>query len=234
MPILRDTPISLTPEQVVEAQTRGQSQRTRNRSAMMADARRAIELAQTLYAPAAVYTELQVQEVKEEHVTLMSSNSQVEEHVLKVGPHADLLAPATRVLVAACTIGPALEERVNQLNASGEVVAAYWLDSVGVMALGEVGEKLRRIAEEQAVERGWGVGAAIGPGSLVGWSVQGQRKLCALLPLSAIGMRLNAHYILEPHKSVSMAIGIGPGYKSQRVGSVCRFCSLADTCWRRR
>jgi hypothetical protein len=78
------------------------------------------------------------------------------------------------------------------------------------------------------------VSAALSPGSLVGWPLAGQRELCALLPLTDIGVRLNAHCVLEPHKSASVVIGLGPGYASHEVGSVCRYCSLADTCWRRR
>ena len=33
---------------------------------------------------------------------------------------------------------------------------------------------------------------------------------------------------------VSMVIGLGPGYESHEVGSVCHYCVLRDTCWRRR
>jgi len=138
------------------------------------------------------------------------------------------------VMAAVSTIGPALEDQVSELHASREALDAYMLDSVGVVALGAVGEAMRRAVEERAVELGWGVSPALAPGSLVGWPLRGQRDLCALLPLEAIGVQLNAHHVLEPHKSASTLVGLGPDYPSRRVGSVCRFCSLADTCWRRR
>jgi hypothetical protein len=231
MPILRDIPISLTLDQVLEAQKGAR----RWADGMMAKiAQQAIEMAQPLYAPAAGYVELAVRGVQGEHVVLASQNGRGREHVLKIGPHADLLAPATRLFAAVCTIGPALEERVAQLHQAGETLVAYWLDSVGVMALGAVGESLRCMVEEKAAARGWGVSAGLGPGSLVGWPIQGQRDLCALLPLSDVAVRLNDHCVLEPHKSVSVVIGMGPGYESHQVGSVCRFCSLADSCWRRK
>jgi hypothetical protein len=234
MDILRDIPIVLSVEQVLEAQG-GRRRKVPDKPAIVAEVQQAIELAQTLYAPAAIYAELALRGVKDDgRVTLVCPDDGGEEHVLDVGPHADLLAPAERAFVTVYTIGPALEAQVAQFNQAGEMLAAYWLDSVGVLALGAVSEALRCIAEERAAERGWGVGAALSPGSLVGWSVQGQRELCALLPLSEIGVRLNKHCVLEPHKSVSVLIGLGPGYESHQVGSVCRFCSLADTCWRRR
>jgi hypothetical protein len=154
--------------------------------------------------------------------------------VLSLGPKADLLAPAKRVLVSVLTIGPTLEARVQELQASRETLIAYLLDSAGVVALGEVGEAIRCLAEETAAGLGWGVGPALSPGSLVGWPLQGQRPLCRLLPLEQIGVRLNAHCVLEPHKSVSVLIGLGPEYESGHVGSVCKFCALKDTCWRRK
>ena len=113
-------------------------------------------------------------------------------------------------------------------------VSQNLLDTVGVMALGTLGDEIRERVENQAAEKGWGVGPALSPGSLSGWPIRGQRDICALLPLDEIGVRLNEHCVLEPHKSVSMLIGMGPDYDSAHVGSVCHFCCLADRCWRRR
>jgi len=110
------------------------------------------------------------------------------------------------------------------------------------MALGMIGQRLRLLVEERAAAAsshvrsgaGWGVSPSLSPGSLVGWPLRGQRELCALLPLADIGVRLNQYCVLEPHKSVSMVVGLGPGYESHEVGSVCHYCALRDTCWRRR
>ncbi len=93
---------------------------------------------------------------------------------------------------------------------------------------------MRCLAEETAAGLGWGVSPSLSPGSLVGWSQRGQRDLCALLQLDDIGVRLNEYCVLEPHKSASGLIGLGPGYESARVGSVCKYCALQKTCWRRR
>ena len=218
--------ISLTPEEILDAQ-RGGRTRARN-AALMQAAQKAVALSQSLVEPAAVYDEFVMHQVAGEEVFLDGGGC------LRVGPKADLLAPASRLMVAVYTIGPALERRVNALSTSGEGLLAYLLDSAGVMALGAVGESLRQQVEQRAAESGWGVSPALSPGSLVGWPVQGQRDVCALLPLEAIGVQLNAQCVLEPHKSVSMVVGSGPGYSSSHVGSVCRYCSLADRCWRRR
>jgi hypothetical protein len=226
MTISREFTITLTPEEILDAQ-RGGRNGARN-AVLMQAAREALALSQLLVEPAAVYDEFEVHQVAGEDVLLDRGGC------LRVGPKADLLAPASRVMVAVYTIGPALEQRVNVLSKSGEGLLAYMLDSAGVMALGAVGESLRQQVEQRATESSWGVSPALSPGSLVGWPLQGQRDVCALLPLDAIGVRLNPHCVLEPHKSVSMVVGLGADYPSSHVGSVCRYCSLADRCWRRR
>jgi hypothetical protein len=224
MPILRDVAINLTAEELLAAQGRNEPQ-----PGLVAATAEAIALGQTLFAPAAVYDEFEVRSVAGERVELA-----VDSVGLTVGPKAHLLAPAQRLLAAVYTIGPALETRVVELHKAGEPLLSYMLDCAGVMALGMIGERLRRLAEEQAAERGWGVGPALSPGGLVGWPVQGQRELCALLPLADIGVQLNRYCVLEPHKSVSLVIGLGPGYDSHEVGSICHHCALRNTCWRRR
>ncbi len=224
IPVLQDVTITLTAEELLAAQGRNEHQ-----PGLVSAAKEAIALGRTLFAPAAIYDELEVRGVAGERVELA-----VDGAGLAVGPKADLLAPAKWLLVTVYTIGPALEARVSELSRAGEPLLSYMLDCVGVMALGMVGERLRCLAEERAAGRGWGVSPALSPGGLVGWPVQGQRELCALLPLADIGVRLNEYCVLEPHKSVSMVIGLGPGYESHEVGSVCHICALRDTCWRRR
>jgi hypothetical protein len=231
MKIWRDVPISLTAEYVLHEISHQQSKPAHK--ALAAAVEKAVAAGRTLVAPAAVYDDFSVRRVVGEQVILATDSSFVDDRRLTVGPRVTLLAPAKRVAVTVYTIGPALEARVGQLDRAGEHLLAFVLDSVGVVALGAVGEALRRKVEEQASETAWGVSPALGPGSLPGWSLQGQRELCALLPLEEIGVRLNSHCVLQPHKSASMLIGLGPGYESSHVGPVCRCCALADTCRRR-
>jgi hypothetical protein len=229
MPILRDIPIALQPEEVIAS--RGQRQ---IRPALLKDANEAIALGNTLWKPEAAYDWFDVRAVTGDRVQISSPCQAGSETTLRVGPKADLLEGARRVLVSVGTIGPALEQRVHELQEAGEGLKSYMLDSAGVVGLGAVGEALRCLAEETAAREEWGVSAALSPGSLVGWELVGQRELCALLPLDSIGVRLNGYCVLEPHKSFSLVIGIGPGYDSGHVGSVCKFCALKNSCWRRR
>ncbi len=236
MKILRDISVSLTPAEVARAQQTGRRRARPPKPWLLETAERAIAMSQPLIEPAAVYAQFEVQGVADGRLTLAVPAAPSGERAgeLSLGPKANLLAPAQRVMVAVYTIGPALEERVHALQADGEGLLAFMLDSVGVLALGAVGQRLRELAEEQAQALGWGLSPALSPGSLVGWPLQGQRALCRLLPLDEIDVRLNDRFVLEPHKSVSVLIGLGPDYSSTRVGSVCGYCALADSCWRRR
>jgi len=227
MPSLHDIPVTLTPREIIAAPASRQVS-----PGMLRDAEAAIALGQTLWQPRAVYDWFDVLAVEGEDVTLASPTGA--EAVLHLGPKADLLTPARRALVSVGTIGPALEQKVHELQAAGDSMAAYLLDSAGVVALGAVGEAIRCLVEEAAAGLDWGVSPSLSPGSLVGWSLRGQRELCTLLPLEQIGVRLNDHYILEPHKSASGLVALGPGYDTAQVGSVCKYCALQKTCWRRR
>ncbi|HIC88829.1 MAG TPA: hypothetical protein EYP04_05460 [Anaerolineae bacterium] len=218
--------IALTTEEVIGAVTRRGRQPA---PALVEATEEAIALGQNLWQPAAVYGWFNVRGVLGEQLELS-----VDHVALTIGPHADLLAPAKRVMVAVYTIGPALEREVSELERAGESLLAYMLDSAGVMALGIVGEAVRHVVEAEAAAQTWGVSPALAPGSLVGWSLQGQEALCALIPVEDIGVLLNGYGVLVPHKSGSVLIGMGPGYRATRVGSVCHLCALANTCWRRR
>ena len=227
MPILRDIPINLKAEDIIATPNRGHV-----RPGLLRHAEEAITLGQTLWEPVCVYDWFDVRSVEGENATISSLDGA--ETVLQIGRKADLLAPAQRAIVGVVTIGPALERKVRELQAAGDNMMSYMLDSAGVVALGAVGEALRCLAEESAEELGWGVGPSLSPGSLVGWPLRGQHALCGLLPLEQIGVRLTNHAVLEPHKSASGLVGFGPGYESKRVGSVCKYCALQKTCWRRR
>ncbi len=226
MPVLEKIPVSITPDEIL-----GGRKKRGNPPHVLQAAEEAIALAQTLGQPVALYEWFDVVAIEGENVRVSGPSRQ---GVLDIGRHASLLKPARQVIVTVGTLGPALEARVQELNDAGQALNALLLDSAGVVAVGAIGEAIRCLAEETALAQGWGVSPSLAPGSLVGWPVEGQSALCGLLPLEEIGVTLNTYCILEPFKSASWLIGIGPGYEARHVGSMCHLCALSDTCWRRR
>lgn len=219
MPIEKDFTVELSLDGILLSQGRA-AEKPDIRDACV----RAHEELGGLLRPAVVYGYFPVGGVEEGRLLLDGT-------IMDTGPHTmELLEGASMVMAGVSTIGPALEARVAELNDAGDIIAGYVLDCAGVIALSGVGDRLRRIVEDEAAGRGWGVGDNLAPGSLVGWHMRDQRKLCSLLDMESVGVRLSDSNVLVPHKSASSLIGLGPGYRSKKIGSVCRFCNLRDTC----
>ena len=213
MGVLSDITVSITKDDVL-----GGRRRQSSAARLAPAAEEAIGQARALWQPRAVYQSFDVLAVEEESACIRGSGGPVS---LRIGPHAELLAPARQAVIAVGTIGPELEEQVDALSGSGRALDALLLDNAGVVAIGAIGERLRRLVESMA------------PGSLVGWSVHEQSTLCGLLPLERIGVKVTGYGVLQPLKSASWLIGIGPDYASRHVGSMCHLCALSETCWRR-
>jgi len=226
MHILNNIPIGLQTERVVEALSRGSE-----KDFLYAGAEKAVIMSRDLIQPAAVYAWGRVSRLKGNQLALQWRDRDLET-ILHLGPHVDLMDAAEMALVSVVTIGPELDLQAQRLHRAGDTLQAYLLDCVGVMALSETGQALRRLAETRANDQDWGVGPSMGPGSLAGWDLKEQADLCAGLDLGAIGVHLNESGVLVPHKSASGMIGLGPDYRSHKVGSTCRFCMHAKTCWR--
>ena len=218
MPAIANFPFVLSVDELLRHQGRAAE-----RPEVKVLAQRAIDEAQRLAAPAVVYEWFPVHAVE-------GGTAQIGDALLHLGPHADLLAFACEALVSVCTIGKALEERVQTLSADNRLLESYLLDTAGVIALGAAGEPISRIVEDEAARRGWGISRALSPGSLAGWTISDQKALCALLDLTAINVTVTAAGILSPHKSGSGLIGIGPDYTARHTGSTCQFCELRRTC----
>ena len=228
MPIKRDIPLQIDPEEAVEVIGRG-----RPLPRLRREVDEAMEDLARFWRPAAIWDYFPLLAVESETVRL-KADEEGREATLSLGRKADLLAPAELVQVGVATIGPELDERVRQLGAAGETLRSFVLDSLGVLALWLVGQAVRREAEDEAARRGWGVGRGLSPGSLVGWSLTDQPALCSMLDLAKVGVELMESCLMIPLKSTSVAIGLGPGYEATKVGTVCRWCRHKETCWRAR
>lgn len=186
----------------------------------------AIAEAQTLITPALVYDWFPVTILGERRV-------KVGEAVLNLGRHADLMDRAQEALVAVATLGPLLEKRARGIGAEGRVLDGFVLGEAGVFAVGLLAGHAHTLAEEEAARRGWGVSAELAPGQLRGWDIGEQKSLCALLDVESIGVRVTETGLLVPQKSLSLMVGIGPGYESAEVRSPCEYCDRSETCrWR--
>lgn len=183
----------------------------------------ALERARQLVEPALAYDWFAVSLVERQQ-------AKVGPVVFKLGRHADLLEQAHEAFLALVTIGPRAEAESRNLQAAGKALDAYMLDAAGVFAVGLLLQKARRIAEQEAADRGWGVSAELAPGQLSGWAIAEQLLVGQLLDVSAIGVQVTASGILVPQKSASLMVGIGPDYGASEVRSPCEYCDVQETC----
>lgn len=187
-------------------------------------AHEALDRVPNLISPVLTYRVFTVEQIEDETVHLASG------HALAIGDHSRLLLQAEEVLIAACTVGPALDLAVQACFAQGKAMLGLMLDTAGVIAVGKVIETAFRLAEGRARSRKCGVSPCLSPGSADGWPVSGQKDLCALLSIEEIGLSLNENGLLIPYKSASLLVGIGQGYEEHSVGSLCHLCALAPRC----
>jgi hypothetical protein len=146
------------------------------------------------------------------------------------GHSIEFLSAASHVFVSVYTAGDALEQASKAVAQTGDSLAAFFLDLIGLLVLEKAGNQMKHIAEEKAAERGWGVSPFLSPGSVHGWELEGQIPLCTLLPLEQINVRIQENAILFPFKSISCLIGLGPGYAAAKVGTTCQVCSKNQNC----
>ena len=191
---------------------------------VIAVAEEVLSEAQGLLAAAAMYTVVPVDEFRPERVTLEGGAAFEGPLVVRA------LAGATQVAIAICTIGPALEKRMEALFVAGDSLEAMALDGAGTAAVGQVSRMIVGRVRDEASARGLGRGMRASPGQ-EGWSIWQQRVLFGLLPGEEIGVRLTDSCLMMPQKSVSFVIGMGPEMRPDAV--TCDFCSKRERCrWR--
>lgn len=145
---------------------------------------------------------------------------------LNLGHSSQFIEDAFYVLVAAYSAGKEIEEAIKR----EPPIVAYIIDLIGLLVLDKTGEIVKQIAEQKAKNFEWGVSPFLSPGSIHGWELEEQLKLCTLLPLDKVGLAIQGDAVLRPFKSLTCLIGIGPGYDSTSVGSTCMVCSKNGEC----
>jgi len=197
------------------------------RPEIIAEAEKALDIAMKLIEPTFLLDKFTIRTIDRDTI-------RVQQTALQIGESTHLLNQAAEAVVYLSTIGNKLEIAVNKLSLEGDFELAYWLDCAGVLALNEIDNEVWAHVENLAAKTGYGVGLSLSPGSLKGWDIKEQKKLCTLLDPDTIGVTINDASLLVPHKSASSIIGIGPDYPSNKVSSACDYCISDGKCWMRR
>ncbi len=195
---------------------------------ILATAEQTLQEVNNIWNPGIVYRWLPFgQSEAEPGKSIVHSNNPV---ILDLGHSARFTKEASQVLVAAYSVGKELDEETRKAADKQELLVSFFLDLIGLLVLEKTGEIINKMVEQRATELGWGVSPFLSPGSVHGWELEDQLKLCSLLPLNEINITISDDAILSPFKSVSCLIGIGKGYEATHVGTTCRVCSKNNDC----
>jgi len=145
------------------------------------------------------------------------------------GPVVEVVCGAEALALAVVTVGPAVDERIRQLNAERQRFQAFVLDELASWAVDQVRQQLYAQMSAAFQARGWRTSTFLSPGESA-WSVREQRVLFKLLDAGQIGVSLSDSYLMTPLKSLSLMCGAG----SQPLGveglTNCDFCSIKERC----
>ncbi len=162
--------------------------------------KKAIDTAYTLIQGKGIYRTFQVQEVLEDRVIIPESNK------LFSGKNmSKLLKKCPFVTLMACTIGPALEDKVESIKVE-HPSDAFYLEVVGGWMADYMAEQLDKRIEPEIRKSGYGRTMRYSPG-YGDWDLTSQAELLRLVQADRIGISLSESSIMHPRKSVSAAIG---------------------------
>ena len=143
---------------------------------------------------------------------------------------AGALRHAEHAAVFAATIGSSLEEWARAALHGEEPALGYIADAVGSAVAEALADRLHDHIAQQMERRGWLITNRYSPG-YCNWSVAEQHALFALLPRQFCGITLGESALMQPVKSVSGIIGVGPEVKYSDY--LCNVCNMRDCTYRR-
>jgi len=131
--------------------------------------------------------------------------------------------------VAACTIGPRLEEESARLSKEGDLLGALLLDAFGSAAAEAAADSLNERICEEARSKRRHLKRRVSPG-YGKWDVSHQEELLSLLPIDRLQMRLTPGMMMVPRKSVSFLAALTE--TPNRSPGGCRTCGRRDCSYR--
>ena len=134
----------------------------------------------------------------------------------------------TAVGVAVCTLGAALEDRVEALFARRKRLVAFELDRLGNDLLAHYQGLAAARMKGLARRRGLCTGIELSPGD-DGFSLDQQDVLVRLAEGFRHGISVTRTGMLRPAKSLSFVIAFGPGLEKPRL-SRCERCASRERC----
>ncbi len=179
------------------------------------------EEALTIATPKVIYRHIPVVEAGAGRVTLEGGLA-IES--AEMAPYFD---GADTAVARVLTVGPVLEERVQELFSKDKFMEAMVLDAAASAMVSATFRRGHLLLHEEVAGWGWETRPCLRPGSSY-WDIQGQRLLFKALPAEQIGVKLLDSCFMLPRKSQSTLMPAGKGLvvKANPTDSYCRLCRV--------
>lgn len=138
---------------------------------------------------------------------------------------------ASKLVIFACTAGPGIRERYDRYTAEGDYLKAFFVDTLGTVAVEKATDKIHDFIRHHYLKEGLHGTNRYSPG-YCGWSVREQHALWSFLPPDYCGITLTDSACMQPIKSVSGIIGLGPNARKNPYS--CSICELDHCIYRRK
>lgn len=179
-------------------------------------------------APRADYLILPVREKDGRRLRLQAADELVEFR----GAIGEFLGVAEWIVVFVATAGSQITARAAELVAAGEDVPGMIVNAVGSERAEAAETAVIEQVRARAAPHGFLPTLPYSPG-YCGMALTEQRTLFSLFGGTAAGVSLSLHCLMQPIKSVSGLIGLGPAAAVQADGSPCDRCELRNCNMRR-
>jgi len=186
----------------------------------------ALAEAERLITPRLVYRAARVVGLEPDLLALADGT---ELHIPDIHHH---WGPIEALGIGLVTVGEGIEARVRELGEAGEALRASLLDSAGSAAVECLAEWANDALCLAAIPEGLRVTNRISPG-YAGWALAEQPHLLRLCPGGPAGIALSAAGAMNPAKTISFAVGIGPDARVDHYFVQCRRCWAAGCPLRR-
>jgi hypothetical protein len=141
-----------------------------------------------------------------------------------------MLSGAEAYAVLIVSIGQGPESRARELMNRGEFLEAYITDLLASALVDSAADLVQEHIRRMAADQGWLISNRYSPG-YCSWNVSEQQKLFSLFPENTCHITLTESSLMDPIKSISALIGMGPSVRFQEY--TCEICSMKDCAFRK-
>lgn len=143
---------------------------------------------------------------------------------------AGYMLPATIIAAFVVTAGDEYDEYLHKLKKEGDIVTEFFADAIGSEIAEASVRYVFQLINSKAIELELSITNSYSPG-YCGWHVREQKQLFLLFPANPCGIKLNDSSLMQPIKSVSGIIGLGP--EIEHTPYACEICGMRS-CFKRK